>query len=360
MVKICPKLDKGKLEDSELLSKLKAEGFSSFELHTTEKSNWSELSDIISHSGLRVEVVHAPNKLKNSNDLNLCVDNDNAKISADVLYEVVQFAKGVQSKKVVFHIWAIPYFQNGRFIEDIEEARKKGRENLVKYMLQIINPEVKLLPEISPLIFFREDFLPLCPPLCNLNDFKEIINSISEEKSNPNVGLTADIDHIYQVAILQETIYPSFISAFRSGKPTKEILDEIVCKPMLNYCITNTQEVNKKVSDIMIDIFTGLKDLNYPIPHIHTSGIAHPQNSLIRPSLLVSSGEHIPVGYKGPTTKGGVKGNVEDVMDHKLYLKHVKGTDAAIVLEFDTRSDYDFFEQVVNSRKHLEKVLAEI
>lgn len=359
MVKICPKLDQSKLEDKELVQKLLDAGFSSFELHTTQKSDWSQLSDILSNLKLRVEAVHAPNNLKNGQWFNLCTDDDNAKISTDVLSEVAQFAKGVQSKKVVFHTWVVPYIQNEKFVENIEEARKKGRNYLVQNMLQVNNGDITLLPETSPIVFWTQNILSLCPVACTLEDFKEIIEG-NLNGGNKNVGVAADIDHIYRTAVCNGTIYGTFLSALKTGKPIEEILENLICRPMLDHYNQNSQFTNSLVENEIDDLFFGLQKIGYPIPHIHTCGVAHPKEKETKSSLLIPIGEHIPVGYKGISRVGSIKGNVEDVLNHGTYLKHVKETDAAVILEFSPRPDYDFFGQAVNSKRYLEKVLAEL
>lgn len=359
MVNICPKLDQRELKDKELVRKLLDQGFSGFELYTRTKNNWKELSDIILDSELETESVHAPVKLENDGWFNLCMNDDTANRSTDVLNEVIQLSKRINCKKVVFHAWAISYIDgNDNLIEDIEKESREGRVKLVKNMAQVACPKVVLFPEISPLVFWLEDLLTMYSVLYSPKDFEEIIDLASEIMPSQNIGLTLDIDHLYRTAI-SHTIQECLIQELKSGRSRKEILNN-VCKQMLVHYNNDPKCTNYLVRKEFTNLFNKLTELDNPELHIHACGIAHPEENLIKSNLLVLLGEHIPIGYKGISSAGTVMGYVEDVMDPKIYLEHLKGTDTPIIIEFDPRKDYDFFEQVINSRDYLEKCLSEL
>ena len=159
MVKIYPKLDYGKLTNSELVQRFRDAGFAGIELYTAVEgpNSYNGFKDMVPNSSvLPVKSIHAPIAFtldgKPAN-FNLVREDKVADKSLDVLAQVARFAEVHDCDEVTIHSWFIdpPY----------EVSKTEAHANMAKNLAKIRSDlgDVRILAEVSPLIFWL-DFQP--------------------------------------------------------------------------------------------------------------------------------------------------------------------------------------------------------
>gem|GEM_PF-1505836 len=282
-------------------------------------------------------VIHQPKLVKAKGfylPFDLADNSIEGHFSEKALERTVQYALRVGASRVVSH---------GGFVDRTVSDLEQGQEIVARRINRIHHPEVLILLENNPLwstqMWINE------PVLIDVKDFKNTLRQIEVP-----IGVCVDIEHLYRAAIFT-SFYHKFDSEFRDLQD-EEDYDELVSlidgqfSDFVSHPPNRIDSIIKKFVD---DFFRELKPF---IRQIHVCGFDYlTDRTHVRGQVL--PGAHLPLNYSG--LSGGVE--VCDRIDHKHYLRHLKGIDADVVVEVNNRPDYDYLKELKKSLEYLKGVL---
>lgn len=313
--------------DADRIVQFKEAGFSPFELFIRNAQDFErEYKNVVA--------IHFLYKLEDGREINLADDGELGDKSEAMLQKAIQCAKRNSIPKVVFHTPKI----------DLTKKSKEEAITILARRLELIYDPAVLLCIENVCIWINQAYTHE-PLFVYPEDYIRIIKEVKIP-----LGLTFDVEHFCITAVMKKFYqkYKSRILDVASEKMLQKEVEQQFEQELKDYTANNNLQEHCHAF-----INYALIKLKPYINHIHICGSDY-NNYFFNPKTKSPViGEHLPLGFHGKSH--GL--TVQDRIDHRLWIEHVKDTDVDIVLEVSPQEDYDFIQLLHNSKNHVENLL---